>query len=178
MVSNPSFLERLRGCSGTLGLMVVDVSKSASGPVSLRAFRLTPAFLAAHKEGKFTLDGSRSQTLRIENVDRLMSVYSLSKHNLTHRDILEELPLQVHNSHLVTSFLHTISNGPVLHPNYDTLDLSLDPYLEKNLECLIEGMEEWSYEQGNLQYFQRQLAREQSKIAGWQAKRVPNLQTP
>lgn len=33
----------------------VDVSRSASGPVSLRAFRLTAAFLAAHKEGKFTV---------------------------------------------------------------------------------------------------------------------------
>ena len=42
--------------------MIVDVSKSASGPVSLRAFRLTPAFLAAHKEGKFTVERSHSQT--------------------------------------------------------------------------------------------------------------------
>jgi len=44
--------------------------------------------------------------------------------------------------------------------------------LEKNLEYLIEGMDEWTYEQGNLQYFQRQLSREQAKIATWQAKRV------
>jgi hypothetical protein len=48
----------------------------------------------------------------------------------------------------------------------------VDPYLEKNLEYLIEGMDEWTYEQGNLQYFQRQLGREQTKIAAWQAKRV------
>jgi len=101
--------------------------------------------------------------------------FSLSRHNLTHRDILEELPLEIHNSHLVTSLLHTIeppSSSTVLSPNYDTLDLSVDPYLEKNVEYLIEGMDEWTYEQGNLQYFQRQLAREQTKIAAWQAKRV------
>lgn len=93
---------------------------------------------------------------------------------MTHRDILEELPVEVHNSHLVTALLHTVEApaGPTLAPNYDTLDLSIDPYLEKNLEYLIEGMDEWTYEQGNLQYFQRQLAREQSKIAGWQSKRV------
>jgi translation initiation factor 3 subunit H len=91
---------------------------------------------------------------------------------LTHRDILEELPLEIHNSHLVTSLLHTFES-PVLSPNYDTLDLSVDPYLEKNLEYLIEGMDEWTYEQGNLQYFQRQLGREQTKIAAWQTKRVP-----
>jgi translation initiation factor 3 subunit H len=93
---------------------------------------------------------------------------------LTHRDILEELPLEVRNSHLVTSLLHSLPSGPILHPNYDTLDLSLDPYLEKNIECLIDGMEDWSSEQGNLQYFQRQLGREHAKIAAWQAKRVIN----
>jgi translation initiation factor 3 subunit H len=93
---------------------------------------------------------------------------------LTHRDILEELPLEVHNSHLVTSLLQTIElpGGVTLSPNYDTLDLSVDPYLEKNLEYIIDGMDDWSYEQGNLQYFQRQLGREQAKIAAWQSKRV------
>jgi hypothetical protein len=94
---------------------------------------------------------------------------------MTHRDILEELPLEVHNSHLITSLLHSLPGDPVLRPNYDTLDLSLDPYLEKNLEYLIDGMDEWSYEQGNLQYFQRQLGREHAKIAAWQAKRVLKL---
>jgi len=99
---------------------------------------------------------------------------------LTHRDILEELPVQIHNSHLVTSLLHTIESpispeSVTLNPNFDTLDLSVDPYLEKNLEYLIDGMDEWSYEQGNLQYFQRQLAREQAKIAAWQVKRVHQL---
>ena len=106
-------------------------------------------------------------------------MFSLSRHSLTHRDILEELPLEIHNSHLVTSLLHTLesspSTGPILNPNYDTLDLSVDPYLEKNLEYLIDGMDEWTYEQGNLQYFQRQLVREQTKIAAWQTKRVRPL---
>jgi hypothetical protein len=36
--------------------LMLDVSRSASGPISLRAFRLTAAFLAAHKEGKFTVE--------------------------------------------------------------------------------------------------------------------------
>jgi translation initiation factor 3 subunit H len=96
---------------------------------------------------------------------------SLSRHNLTHRDILEELPLEVHNSHFVTSLVQSVKS-PTLFPNFDTLDLSVDPYLEKNLEYLLEGIEDWNYEQSNLHYYQRQLAREQSKIAAWQTKRV------
>ena len=145
------------------------MSRSASGPVSLRAFRLTPSFLTAHKEAKFTVERS------FHPLQSSFPNSSLSRHNLTHRDILEELPLEVHNSHLVTSLLHTI-DSTVLSPNYDSLDLSVDPYLERNLEYLIDGMDEWTYEQGNLQYFQRQLAREQSKIAAWQAKRVSTLE--
>jgi hypothetical protein len=39
-------------------------------------------------------------------------------------------------------------------------------------------MDEWTYEQGNLQYFQRQMGREQAKIAAWQAKRVSPPKTP
>ena|SRR5277367_907150 len=160
------------------GEINVDVSRSASGPISLRAFRLTAAFLAAHKEGKFTVERYPplyEKFLSQEKPCWKILTFSLSRHNLTHRDILEELPLEIHNSHLVTSLLHTIeppSSSTILSPNYDTLDLSVDPYLEKNLEYLIEGMDEWTYEQGNLQYFQRQLAREQTKIAAWQAKRV------
>ena len=101
----------------------------------------------------------------------LILTLSLARNNLTHRDILEELPLEVSNSHLITSLLHSI-DAPVLAPNYDTLDLSIDPYLERNLEHVIDRVDEWTYEQGNLQYFQRQLGREQAKIAAWQAKRV------
>src|SRR5579859_827470 len=37
-------------------LVVHDISRSSSGPVSMRAFRLTSSFLAAHKEGKFTAE--------------------------------------------------------------------------------------------------------------------------
>jgi translation initiation factor 3 subunit H len=150
-----------------------DVSRSGSGAVSLRAFRLTSAFVAAHKEGKFTVERYPKSPLQL--------TLSLSRHNLTHRDILEELPLEVHNSNLTTSLLQALdsplTNTVPLSPNFDALDLNLDPYLEKNIEYLLDGLDEYSYEQGNLQYFARQLAREQSKIAAWQAKRVPPVQT-
>lgn len=36
--------------------LVHDVSRSSQGVLSLRAFRLTPQFMAAHKENKFTTD--------------------------------------------------------------------------------------------------------------------------
>ncbi|KAI5819795.1 hypothetical protein BZA77DRAFT_259069 [Pyronema omphalodes] len=145
--------------------LVHDTARSIAGALSLRAFRLTPAFMAAQKEGKFTVE-------------------SLQKHNLTYKDMLVELPLTIYNSHLLTSLLHqldsptpaplnalSLSQPMPLAPNFDALDLSIDQYLEKNCDLLLESIETHYSEVNNQQYYQRQLAREQTKIAAWQAKR-------
>lgn len=153
--------------------LIHDVSRSSQGSLSLRAFRLSPAFMAAYKEGKFTTE-------------------SLQKSKLTYRDILAELPVEVHNSHLLTSFLHQLpvpptdpdvplpasladmERNPVQIPPYpsmDTLDLSIDPFLEKTCDLLLDSVESHYTDLNNHQYYQRQLAREQTKITAWQAKR-------
>lgn len=36
--------------------LVYDVSRSSQGSLSLRAFRLSPQFMSAYKEGKFTIE--------------------------------------------------------------------------------------------------------------------------
>lgn len=105
-----------------------------------------------------------------------------------------ELPVQIHNSHLLTSFLHQLPSPPssqsidlppslsalkndplaqstVLSPNFDNLGLSIDPFLEKNCNLLLDAIETHHTENNNFQYYQRSLAREQQKIATWQAKR-------
>ncbi|KAA6410990.1 MAG: eukaryotic translation initiation factor 3 subunit H [Lasallia pustulata] len=155
--------------------IVHDVSRSSQGSLSLRAFRLSPSFMAAFKEGKFTTE-------------------SLQKSNLRYQDILVELPLVIHNSHLLTSFLHQLPSAPPtedlnfpsnlaaltkdpntpqqpLYPNFDSLDLSIDPFLEKTCDLLLESIETHHTELNNYQYYQRQLGREQAKITAWQQKR-------
>lgn len=69
-----------------------------------------------------------------------------------------------------------LKNGPfakssVLTPNFDNLSLSIDPFLEKNCDLLLDAIETHHTENNNFQYYQRSLAREQAKIAQWQAKR-------
>ncbi|EFY84631.1 Eukaryotic translation initiation factor 3 subunit H [Metarhizium acridum] len=153
--------------------LVYDTSKSSQGNLTLRAFRLTSTFLAAYKEGKFTTE-------------------SLQKSKLTFRDILAELPINVHNSHLLTSFLHQIPTPPAeeeveqpnsvsdlrrdavkppLYPSIDSLDLSIDPFLEKTCDLLLESIESHYTDLNNFQFYQRQVTREQAKISQWQAKR-------
>ncbi|KAF2089073.1 eukaryotic translation initiation factor 3 subunit H [Saccharata proteae CBS 121410] len=155
--------------------LVHDVSRSSQGALSLRAFRLSPSFMAAYKEGKFTTE-------------------SLQKSGLRYQDILVELPLTVHNSHLLTSLLHQLPTQPPakeldfppnlaalnqdpntplppLCPNFDSLDLSIDPFLEKTCDLLLESIENHHTELNNHQYYQRSLGREQAKISAWQQKR-------
>jgi translation initiation factor 3 subunit H len=119
---------------------------------------------------------------------------SLQKSGFRYQDILVELPLTIHNSHLLTSYLHQLPSGipkeeldfppnisalmadpntpqPPLFPNYDSLDLSIDPYLEKTCNLLLESIDNHHTELNNHQYYQRSLGREQAKITAWQQKR-------
>ncbi|MCJ1264239.1 hypothetical protein MMC22_004110, partial [Lobaria immixta] len=150
--------------------LVHDVSRSSQGSLSLRAFRLSPAFMTAYKENKFTTE-------------------SLQKSNLRYQDILQELPLEIHNSHLLTSYLHTLTPTPpsssqqppslktlsatpsLLSPNLTSLTLSIDPLLAQTSDLLLESIEAHHTELNNHQYYHRQLAREQAKITAWQQKR-------
>ncbi|CAG7922043.1 unnamed protein product [Penicillium olsonii] len=156
--------------------LVHDVSRSAQGSLSLRAFRLSAKFMAAFKENKFTSE-------------------DLQKSDMRHPDIFEELPVKLHNSHLITSFIHQLqcptSNASTelpsslaalesspfnktstLTPNLDNLSLSIDPFLEKNCDLLLDSIETHNTEVNNYQYYQRVLGREQQKINAWKQKRA------
>ncbi|KAJ9483675.1 hypothetical protein VN97_g9728 [Penicillium thymicola] len=156
--------------------LVHDISRSAQGSLSLRAFRLSSKFMTAFKENKFTSE-------------------DLQKSNMRHPDIFEELPVKLHNSHLITSFIHQLqcptssastelpsslaalesspfSKTSTLTPNLDNLSLSIDPFLEKNCDLLLDSIETHNTEVNNYQYYQRVLGREQQKINAWKAKRA------
>lgn len=100
--------------------------------------------------------------------------------------------MTVHNSYLLTSFLHQLPGVPTkaeadmptslsdiqrenfkapLYPSIETLDLSIDPFLEKTCDLLLDGIESHYTELNNHQYYQRQMTREQAKITAWQTKR-------
>lgn len=122
----------------------------------------------------------------------ILTFSSLLKSKFTYKDILIEIPVVVHNSHLLTTFLHQLpknipeeleipasiselnANQPPVpfHPNIDSLDLSIDPYLEKTCDQVLDSIENHYTELNNFQYFQRQLAREQAKVTAWKAKRA------
>lgn len=177
--------------------LVHDVSRSAQGALNLRAFQLSQSFMTAFKEGKFTTDrlvltATRNASRRPSLPQLTTHIRSLQKSKLSFKDILVELPVTVHNSHLLASHIHQLPGLPdkaeadlpssifdlqkadiklPLYPSIDTLDLSIDPFLEKSCDLLLDSIESHYTELNNHQYYQRQLAREQAKITAWQAKR-------
>ncbi|KIK71080.1 hypothetical protein GYMLUDRAFT_33206 [Collybiopsis luxurians FD-317 M1] len=145
------------------GIVVVhDVSQTARGNASFRAFRLTPAFLDAYKKSSF-------------------STTSLANHQLTFSSILEELPLRVHTNPLLSVFLGELSSASpeatlhsaptsALPPSFSVLDLNSGG-LTKNLEHIVDALDTYRNEEGNLAYLSRQIARERAKADNYVSKR-------
>ncbi|KAF9185656.1 Eukaryotic translation initiation factor 3 subunit H [Haplosporangium sp. Z 767] len=154
-------------------LIIHDVARSSMGNLNLRALRLTPAFMKLYKEKKFTTE-------------------SLAKAKLTFSNIFEELPITIRNTALLNALLFELetpsesveistshlttykekaagasAKKSVLEPSFDMLDLSLDPYVAKNLENLMDTIDEHHQEQGNYAYWQRSVERENKKKAAY-----------
>ena len=153
----------------------VDVARSSMGNLNLRALRLTPAFMKLYKEKKFTTE-------------------ALAKAKLTFSNIFEELPITIRNTALLNALLYELessdetlevsyshlntykNNTPakssVLTPSFDMLDLSMDPFVAKNLENLMDTIDDHTQEQGNYAYWQRSVERENKKKAAHILNRV------
>lgn len=151
---SPQLVEGLLSAQSTnreAVVIVYDAPASHLAGFGLRAYRLSPQYLAARKEGRLTSE-------------------NLTKNNLSYKNVLVELPVTVENSHLATMFLHSASAG-VPENDYEDLALPGDTYLERSVEGLFDTVEDFYYDQGNYSFYQRQVAREQAKISQWQQKR-------
>ena len=111
---------------------------------------------------------------------------SLISHRLTFSSILEEIPIKIRTSPLLGAFLETLgapSSVPVsdpspastqasvaLPPSFSVLNLGTSN-VTKNLEQVIEALDAYKTEEGNIAYNQRQIAREKAKADAYIAKR-------
>ncbi|KAF9481357.1 hypothetical protein BDN70DRAFT_540555 [Pholiota conissans] len=149
------------------GIVIVhDLSQTARGNASFHAYRLTAAFLDAYKKTNF-------------------STTSLMSHRLTFSSILEEVPLKIRTNPLLSAFLGqlaepskdspssaTIGGSPTsgLGPSFSVLDLGTGG-VTRNLEQIVEAVDNYRTEEGNLSYMSRQIARERAKAENYVAKR-------
>jgi len=137
--------------NGTVLLIYDPVKTSQQGVLSIRALRLTAAFMELYKTQGFTKEG-------------------MSKSGLAYNGIYEEVPVVIHNLQLITAYLADLDDT-ANDASFDRLDLSTNGYLEKNLEYVTDCLDDLAGEQGKLQYFQRNLQRQMAQQSAWVQKR-------
>lgn len=153
-----------------------DPSKSAQGSVSIRAFRFSAAFGDALSARGGSLD---TQTL----VD----------YRLTFSNLLEELPLTITNSALVSAYLSTVSLPSTSASGSSTSSTSLDGLanpllpaahlaplnlgfpssLTTSLERTTRALDDFQREANALSFNARDIARHQARVDGLVAGGVP-----
>lgn len=114
-----------------------------------------------------------------------MTPCSLINHRLTFSSILEEVPLKIRTNPLLASFLGALTEPnrtpltdttpelattSALPPSFSTLDLG-SAGLTRNLEQIVEAIDNYRTEEGNLAYLSRQIARERARADNYVAKR-------
>eukprot|EP00742_Colponemidia_sp_Colp-10_P000999 GILJ01001081.1.p1 GENE.GILJ01001081.1~~GILJ01001081.1.p1 ORF type:complete len:342 (+),score=57.84 GILJ01001081.1:46-1026(+) len=133
-------------------VLVYDPLKTNSGHLSLQAFRLTDAFMALYKAGEFTQE-------------------KLIEFDIMSSDIFQEIPIQIHNPELVKAFLLDYGQTESKDCDFDRFDLSTNPFLEKNINFLSDCLDDLSQEQNKLQFYQRNLVRQQQQQKTFLEKR-------
>jgi len=133
-------------------VLVYDPLKTSQGALSLKAYRLTQSFMELYKSQSFTKE-------------------SLAKANVTFNEVFEEIPIKIANSGLARAFLQELEETGSVDYEFERLNLSTNPFLEKNLEFLIECLDDLGAEQSKLQYHQRNVHKLEANKAAWLAKR-------
>ncbi|GAA5889491.1 hypothetical protein JCM6882_007049 [Rhodosporidiobolus microsporus] len=144
--------------------LVYDISSAAQGAVGLKAYRLSSSFVEAYRAGKF-------------------DTASLIEHKLVPSKILEELPVTVHSSALLTAFLSTLTapsstspSSPLSQPSFTSLSLptpsasshiqsaAVPAPLTQPLQHLLTALDTHQAHYSTLSFQQRQLARERTRL--------------
>uniref|UniRef100_A0A6B2L947 MPN domain-containing protein n=1 Tax=Arcella intermedia TaxID=1963864 RepID=A0A6B2L947_9EUKA len=103
-------------------VLIYDHLATSHGSLSLRAFRLTKAFIDLYK-GK----------------ERNFTRESLSKNGFSFRNIFEELPVKISSGGISNALLTYLEGEESVSDQFESLDLGSNEFLEKNLELLLHS---------------------------------------
>ncbi|KAL7124328.1 hypothetical protein ABFS83_14G041100 [Erythranthe nasuta] len=149
-----NYQENIRRCV----CIIYDPSRANQGVLALKALKLSDSFMELYRTNNFTGEKLREK-------------------NLSWVDIFEEIPIKVSNSALISAFMTELeADTPVRQCDYERLQLSTSPFLERNVEFLIECMDDLSMEQQKFQFYYRNLSRQQAQQQAWlQKRRAENM---
>lgn len=151
-----NYQENIKNCV----VIIYDPSRTRATGLALRAFRLTEAFMHLYKEGKITLE-------------------SLAGVNQTNGEVFQELPVKVRNSHLSSALLLELQDECGINANaadFERLELHTNPFLEKQLQLLIESIDDLQMESQKLQHYDRNQQRQKAAQQQYLLKRKTEAQ--
>jgi len=134
-------------------VIIYDPLKTEQGTLSLRAFRLSDKFCKLYKENDF-------------------SAVALMKNDFN--QVFDELPLVLYNTWYDKALLYQLCGPEYRRETIGRLDLSTVPFLEKNMEMLLECVDDLNKEQSQYAYHQRNASRQQQQLL--QKMRMENAQ--
>jgi translation initiation factor 3 subunit H len=130
-------------------VLVFDPLKTSQGLLSLEAYRLTQPFMELYKQ---------------QSPNKSFTKESFEEAGLSFSDIFEQIPIKIHNSHLISALLYDMKDSDVTSAHFERLNLSTNPFLEKTLEFLTECLDDLATEQNKYQYYQKNLQRQHNYL--------------
>lgn len=122
-------------------LLVYDPLQSRIGKPAFKALRLTDEFLAKYSEAK-------------EQHKAVMD------DSFSSGQMFEELPISVHSPVIIESFLVDWAiMDPMCTSQIDSLDVENQVFMEKNVQLLINSLQDLSEEQTKIMNWERQMGR-------------------
>jgi translation initiation factor 3 subunit H len=122
-------------------VIVYDPFHAAHQKLDVHAYRITDKFMKLYGKGVLS-QGSLGGVELLDVMDA----------NL----IFEEIPIKVHNSHLVHAFLYEMLQGEAMNCDEDRLSHSNAQLLDKNITHLVSALDLYAIEQRKYQAFARE----------------------
>ncbi|XP_021351508.1 eukaryotic translation initiation factor 3 subunit H-like [Mizuhopecten yessoensis] len=134
-------------------VLIYDPLRTTKGYLSLKAYRLTKDMMDFYRKEDFTPDSLRDAGISFKNM-------------------LEEIPVIIRNSHLCNSLLCEVDQSLVASQKFNFLDLATSSMLEKNLRQLMESVDDVAMDANRYLNFQRQAAKQKLQKSQYIQKRA------
>eukprot|EP00475_Leptophrys_vorax_P035608 TRINITY_DN5885_c0_g2_i1.p1 TRINITY_DN5885_c0_g2~~TRINITY_DN5885_c0_g2_i1.p1 ORF type:complete len:351 (-),score=77.99 TRINITY_DN5885_c0_g2_i1:349-1401(-) len=134
-------------------VVLYDHFKATKGLLSLRAFRLSSAFMAMYAQALSTFDGKKQ-----DDGNPVLARTKFFEHKISSADIFEEIPIKIQNPLLLHAQLYELREDKLLSSNPERLDLNNAAIL-KNLRRLEDTIDEYVSDQSSYLFYQKKLVR-------------------
>ncbi|CAM9509558.1 unnamed protein product [Chrysoparadoxa australica] len=130
-------------------VILYDPVQTSNGSLTIKAFRLTKEFMTVYREKK--------------------------NEYIRPGDILEEIPIYIKNPGILNALVYELHRKQTTDCDFERLDLSTNPYLEKNLEFLCSWIDDLGNEQWKFQNYARNALKfkhEAGRISNERKKKI------